>query len=186
MKKQNVVKAALLFAAFLVPAGCGSIASGANSGARDGVSQGVAGLFNPGRGSTQDRERAAQGCGSGDSPSGSSAPARQRGSGENVDVSWPSASDWDAYGLRGLRQPARSTVESAALFQGAYMVSLYNAGQAAYDDLIAQIRSITGVNAPYSDVRTGDGRMTEYQYGGRTVSIFTNFVDMETMIRVIQ
>ena len=66
------------------------------------------------------------------------------------------------------------------------MVALYNAGQAAYDDLIAQIRSITGVNTPYSDVRNGDGRMTEYQYGGRTVSIFTNFIDMETMIRVIQ
>ncbi|MDR3237537.1 MAG: hypothetical protein LBT84_03450 [Spirochaetia bacterium] len=140
-----------------------------------------------GLGSTGDKERAAQGCGS-ESPQEpvSSASARQKGKGKNVKASWPSDSDWDAYGLKGLKLPAGSTVENVALYQGVYMVVLYNAGEAAYNDLTAQIKKITGAKVPYSDVKTGEGRLTEYQYGSHVVTIAVNFVEMEILIRIIR
>jgi predicted Fe-Mo cluster-binding NifX family protein len=99
---------------------------------------------------------------------------------------WPADSEWDAYGLKGLKQPAGSTVESVMLYQGVYIVAMYNAGKDAYADLTSQIKKITGANAPYSDVKSGDGQLTEYQYGQHLVSIAVNFVDMEILIRVLR
>ena len=145
------------------------------------------------RGSSADQQRAAGGCG-GSSPlndpgssslSGGSS-SRSRGQGEQVSVSWPSGEDWAAYGLRGLRQPPGSRVVNVGLISGVYYVSLVDAGRDAYNDLVSQIKSISGAKTPYSQIRVEDGEMIEFQFGEHLAALTVDFVEMELIIRLVK
>jgi hypothetical protein len=139
--RKTIKMAALLCAAVIFAAGCGSVQSG--------VREGISGLFRSGGGS-DDRGRAAGGCGapfSGAEDGGGSRSA-DRGTGEAVTVNWPSDDEWDAYGLKGLARPAGSTVTNVALYQGTWYVGMADAGREAYDGLVAQIKKITGTKNP--------------------------------------
>jgi hypothetical protein len=186
-KRTLVLKVLFLaFAPIFILAGCGSI--------ENGVRNGISGIFTGGSassGSSGDRQRAAAGC-FGVSPldstesGGTASRSRSRGQGEALNVSWPSDGDWDGYGLKGLKQPAGSTVVNVALFQGTYLVSLVDAGKEAYNDMTSQIKMLTGVRNPYSLIKTENGEMCEYQFDDHYVQLVVDYVDMELVIRALQ
>jgi hypothetical protein len=57
---------------------------------------------------------------------------------------WPSASTWQNYGLATITQPGGTTVYTAAVSSGALIVYLQNADLSAFNNLIAQIETLTG------------------------------------------
>jgi hypothetical protein len=154
----------------------------------DDVLSGI-GLGKNAIGGSDDRGRAAGGCGapfSGAEGGSGSSRSTSRGTGEAVTVSWPSRDEWDAYGLSGLAQPAGSTVINVALYQGTYYVSMVDAGKEAYADLTAQIKKITGATTPYSLIKSENGEVIEYQFGDHLVSLIVDYVDRELVIRVLR
>jgi hypothetical protein len=62
----------------------------------------------------------------------------------NLPTEWPSSGTWQSYGLATLAQPAGTTVSVAGVSSGALIVSLQNAGIAAFNDLVSQIETLTG------------------------------------------
>ncbi|MDR0388720.1 MAG: hypothetical protein LBH73_01460, partial [Spirochaetaceae bacterium] len=91
MKKTAGILAILCGVAVIVVAGCSSVKSGAREGVRDGVS----GLFRSGNG-------ASGGSGSGGGGGGTSTAPERNYSGSSQTVPWPSATEWGRYGLSGL------------------------------------------------------------------------------------
>jgi hypothetical protein len=166
MKKAVGTLAVLAAAVFA--AGCSSIKSGAREGVRDGIS----GIFGLGGNS------APQGGGA----SGATGTAPERNySGSSQTVPWPSDTEWGRYGLSGLRQPAGAEVTAAALYQGSYHVGLINGGRPAFDDLMAQIEGMPGAEL-ITDMNTSDGRMVGYSLEGGSVQISANFIDGDILI----
>jgi predicted Fe-Mo cluster-binding NifX family protein len=136
-----------------------------------------------------DAAAASMGCSGGAPLAGGDSSGSSSGQGEELEVSWPSADDWDMYGLKGLSQPAGSKVAGVMLYQGVYYVTLENAGKDAYDALVKEIRAITGARAPYSDVKTGDGQLTQYQYGNNNehlVSIAVSATENTIVLNVLR
>ena len=166
MKKMFFLGAALAAIALLV--GCQTL--------------GLDDVLGFGKGSSSDTSRAAGGCGDPFAVPGSS----ERSSGQSVAVDWPDDSDWSNYGLAGLKQPAGSKVVSVALYQGVYYVGMEEAGREAYNDLVAQVKKITGATAPYSQVKAEDSEMSEYQYGNHIVALAVNFVNKDLVLRVLR
>jgi hypothetical protein len=179
MRLKNFAAGFLITALTVIYAGCSSFSANDWLRAAGGI------------GSNDDRQRAAEGC-SGASPftgpetSEGASRSRTRGQGESVQVTWPSEEEWDGYGLKGLRQPAGSTVTNVALYQGAYYVYMVDAGREAYNDIVAQIKRLTGVKNAYSLVKSEDGEMSEYQWGDHYVQLVAAYVDRELVIRVIR
>jgi flagellar motor component MotA len=101
-------------------------------------------------------------------------------------VSWPSDDEWDGYGLKGLKQPAGSTVTNVAMLQGVYFVSMVDAGKDAYTDMIAQIKKLTGASRPYSLIKSENGEMSEYQFADHNVQLVVDYVDRELVIRALR
>ena len=172
---------------------CGVLKTGGNvisSGI--GLGQDIFGSGSSGSGGNDDQRQAAMGCSGGSPLSGSesnvsrSGGSRSRGQGEAVHVSWPSDDDWAGYGLKGLRQPAGSSVANVALFQGTFYVTLVDAGRDAYNGLVAQIKQLTGAGNPFSQIRTENGEMCGYEYGSHYVELVVDFVDMELVIRALR
>jgi hypothetical protein len=187
MRLRNFAAGFLIMALAVIWAGCSSFSAG-DWLAAAGMAKGASGDI----GSSDDRQRAAGGC-SGASPftgsevsEGGASRSRSRGQGEAVHVDWPSDEEWDGYGLKGLRQPAGSTVTNVALYQGAYFVSMVDAGKDAYNDMIAQIKRLTGVKNAYSLVKGENSEMSEYQWGDHYVQLVVEYVEMELIIRVLR
>jgi hypothetical protein len=187
MKKIFVPGAALLMLAFFLLGRCAAVSS---------VGGAVSDIIGMGTGSKNDQTRAAGGCGDafdqtraaggcGNAFAGSNSSANSKGTGQSVNLSWPD-SEWESYGLKGLKQPAGSTVGNIAIVQGVYYVSIENAGKEAYDDLIAQIKRITGARNPYSLVKSTEGELSEYQYGEHLVSLAADFINREIVVRILR
>jgi hypothetical protein len=177
MKKETLVLLAALLAGLFI-SGCRSLDAGD-----------VIGLV---RGNdSKDQQRAAGGCG-GSSPLNTGAGSSLQGSsggsarGETANVPWPSGEEWAAYGLRGLRQPAGSKVVNVALVSGVYYVSLSGAGRDAYNDLVGQVKSISGARNPYSQIRMENGEMIEFQFGEHQAALTVDYVSMELVIRLLK
>lgn len=174
--------AVLALTVLVVFTGCGAPSS-VGGALRTGL-----GLIGGGssRSSSAEAEAAAA-CGGGDTLEiGGSSSSRARGA--SVEMSWPTADEWDMYDLKGLSQPLGSTVSAVMLVQGTYHVSLENAGQDAFTNIVSQVRSITGARAPYSDIKTGEGQVTQFQYGANKehlISISADFVEMVMIIQVM-
>jgi hypothetical protein len=149
---------------------CGSI----ERGARQGVADGISGLFSS-RSSGSDDVSSSGGSSSNDGP-------ERNFSGSSQTVSWPQDSTWARYGLSGLRQPMGTSVTSAALYMGQYMVGLINGGRPALDDLMAQIDRIPDSQL-ITEVMDSDAMMVGYSVPGGTVNIIT---DLETGDLTIQ
>ncbi|MDR1175299.1 MAG: hypothetical protein LBK83_07515 [Treponema sp.] len=166
--------AVLLTAVLFTLGGCGSV----QSGARDGVREGISGIFQQGGGYAGGNSSG--GSSIGGSGGTSTAPERNY-SGSSQTVPWPSDAEWGRYGLSGLRQPPGADVTAAALYQGTYHVGLINGGRPAFENLVAQIERMSGAEL-VTDVNTSDGRMIGYQINGGSVQIIANFVDGDIAI----
>ncbi|MDR0403938.1 MAG: hypothetical protein LBH35_10165, partial [Treponema sp.] len=160
MKKTAKTLAILCVVAVIFAAGCGSV----ESGARDGVRDGVSGLFRSGGGSGNGASGGSGGSG------GTSAAPERNYSGNSQTVPWPSDTEWGRYGLSGLRQPPGTDVTAAALYQGSYHVGLINGGRPAFENLVAQIDRMSGAEL-MTDVNVSDGRMVGYNLSGGSVQI---------------
>jgi hypothetical protein len=172
MKKTVKTAAILCITAVFFAAGCSSV----KSGARDGVRDGVSGLFRSG-GSSGSGGSDRDGGGSG----GTSTALERNYSGSSQTVPWPSDTEWGRYGLSGLRQPPGADVSTAALYQGAYHVGLINGGRPAFENLVAQIERMSGAEL-MTDVNTSNGRMVGYSLSGGSVQIIADFVDGDIAI----
>ena len=173
-KKHSVVF--LLAAAVLVLAvfsfmSCYSVESGARAGVRDGVSQGVAGLFTKGGSSGS--------SGSSGTSGGTSTKPERTFAGSTQVVPWPSDTTWKKYGLDGLKQPPGTSVNGSTMVMGYYAVGLINGGEPAFNNLVAQVEAIPGVTQ-MSETTDGDGKVVGYQIpagGGRNAGMVHLFVD---------
>ncbi|MDR1932649.1 MAG: hypothetical protein LBQ57_07510 [Spirochaetales bacterium] len=175
MKRATGTIVLLCAAMMIFAAGCSSV----QSGSRDGISEGISGLFRRG-GDSGSSGSDGSSSGSGGSGGTSTAPERNY-SGSSQTVPWPSDTEWGRYGLSGLRQPPGTDVTAAALYQGAYHVGLINGGKPAFENLVAQIENMPGAELT-TDVNASDGRMVGYSLSGGNVQITADFVDGDITI----
>ncbi|HCC37497.1 MAG TPA: hypothetical protein DEQ14_07710 [Treponema sp.] len=175
VKFSSVIAAAVI--AGIILSGCAILQRGAESGIRDGVSQGIGGLFNSGGSSGGSGSLSGGSSGSSGSISGGSRSSPERNySGSAQTVPWPSDTDWGRYGLAGLQQPPNTSVAGAALYQGMYIVGLINGGLPAFDFLVAQIEKMDGAELVTS-VNTAEGKVSGYTTAGGSVTLT---VDLES------
>jgi hypothetical protein len=145
---------------------------GAENGIQSGVSQGISGLFKSGGSSDN----------SGSSSGGTSSSPERNYAGSSQTVPWPSDTEWNRYGLAGLKQPPNTDVTGAALYQGLYMVSLINGGKPAFDFLIAQIDNMAGAEL-VTDINTSDGKMTGYTTSAGSVNLTVDLQSGDILIQ---
>jgi hypothetical protein len=159
----------LLVAALFTISGCSSLSGGVQRGVSDGVSSGIAGLFN--RGSSDSGASSSVGI-----PSSDASDPERNYSGNTQTVPWPQDSSWSRYGLSGLTQPSGTSVTGAALYQGYYMVGLINGGRPAFDDLVGQVDRISGSQLT-TEMMSAESIVMGYSIPGGTVQIM---VDLES------
>jgi hypothetical protein len=149
--------------------------SSLRQGARDGVAEGISGLFNTrNSGSSTDYDNSY-------SDQSSDEPERNY-SGSTQTVPWPTDTEWGRYGLAGLQQPPNTDVTGAMLYQGIYMVSLINAGQPAFDFLIAQLDKLEGAEI-VTALNTSGGKMTGYKTSAGNVELVVDLENGDLVIR---
>ena len=80
------------------------------------------------------------------------------GSNGGYTAAWPADDVWEGYGLSGLQPPPGKENFSAGTVMGMYTVGTPGDDRAAYDNLVAQIRGISGVTEAVAEKTDRDGR----------------------------
>ena len=74
-------------------------------------------------------------------------------------ATWPANDVWAGYGLSGLQPPpGKENFSAGTVMGGMYMVGMPGDDRAAYDNLVAQIRGISGVTEAVAEQTDRDGR----------------------------
>ena len=87
---------------------------------------------------------------------GGSGGGSDSGNGSGGNAEWPGDDVWAGYGLSGLQPPPGKDQFAIMTIMGTYVVSVEGA-KAEYDNLVAQIRGMSGVTVAVAETTNRDG-----------------------------
>jgi len=72
-------------------------------------------------------------------------------------IAWPADDVWAGYGLSGLQAPPGKTEFTAMTMMGMYQLGM-EGGRAEFDNIVAQLRGMSGVDLAVAEETKRDGR----------------------------
>ena len=102
-------------------------------------------------------------------------------------AAWPGNDVWAGYGLSGLQPPPGRDGYSVSTFMGTYMVAMAGA-RAEYDNLVTQIRGMSGVTEVVAESTNRDGTSIGFttSTGHNVAVVVTSDRDSAVMVSVSQ